>query len=204
MQTITEIHKSYSPPLFEIPSDTEVSYVHKWTKAEYYRLAELGFFEGKRTELIEGEIIEMPTMNTPHATAIRKVNSQLLEVFSENHIVDSQMPMEFGENTELVPDVAVIQGNIDDFEDIHPKFAQIIVEVADTTLRQDRTRKLKIYAKSKIPEYWIVNLKNRCLEVFRRPNDEFYLEVAVFMEDDEVSPLSIPEAKIKVSNLLPK
>ena len=203
MQTINEIQQVYSPPLFEIGNDLEISSVNKWTKDEYYRLSDLGFFEGKRTELIEGEIIETPTMNSPHATAIRKVNVQLLKVFSENYVVDSQMPMDFGEDTELVPDIAVIQGKIEDFTSGHPQFADIIVEVADTTLRQDRTRKLKIYSKKGIPEYWIVNLKHRCLEVFRRPSDEFYLEVAVFMETDEISPLTKPETKIKVADLLP-
>lgn len=203
MQTTTEILQNYSPPLFEIEEQAEVSRARKWTKDEYYRLAELGFFEGKRTELIEGEIIEMPTMNSPHATAIRKVNLLLLRVFSEGFVVDTQMPMNFGEDTELVPDVAVIRGEIEDFSEHHPTFANIIVEVADTTLRQDRTRKLQIYARAAIPEYWIINLQHRCLEVFRRPGEDVYLEVAVYRETDEVSPLAAPEAKIKVADLLP-
>ena len=82
--------------------------------------------------------------------------------------------MSFSNLTEPQPDVAVIKGGIDDFTHLHPKIAALIVEVSDATLRYDRTKKASLYAKNKIQEYWIVNVKDKRLEVFRRPIKDYF------------------------------
>lgn len=204
-QLISEVSTYPLPMVFDIERKDlfEDPRPFKWTKEQYYKLAELGFFEGKRTELIEGEIIEMPTMNTPHATAVRKVNRLMNQLFSANHIVDVQMPLNIGENSEAVPDVAVLEGQIDDFREEHPKNAVLIVEVADTTLRQDRTKKVRLYAQCGITEYWVVNIPERCVEVFRNPSGKKYTEIFIFDETAFVSPLARPDAQIAVIDLLP-
>ena len=180
----------------------------KWTREEYYQMAELGFFLGKRVELIEGEIIEMSPMNKPHATAIRIVLEVLRSVFVQNYIVDSQLPMSFNKNSEPEPDVAVIKGGVRDFANSHPKTAELIIEVSDTTLRFDRTTKAALYAQNGIQDYCILNLKNRCLEVYRQPKKNkklgyIYTECRILTDDDELSPLAAPDAKIKIVDLLP-
>jgi Uma2 family endonuclease len=182
--------------------------VHKWTQKEYYQMAELGFFHGKRVELIEGEIIEMSPMNKPHATAIRIILGVLRNIFVQDYIVDSQLPMSFSKTNEPEPDVAVIKGGVRDFSDSHPKTAELIIEVSDSTLRFDRTVKANLYAQNKIHDYWILNLRKRCLEVYRHPKKDkklgyIYTESRILTEDDEVSPLIAPEAKIKISDILP-
>lgn len=205
MQTIIELPK---PPL-PFPLDSEIDAdspdaprVHKWTKEEYYRLAELGFFEGKRTELIEGEIIEMPTMKSPHATAVSLTDEVLRELFAHDFAVRSQLPLDFGED-EVVPDIAIVKGKTRDYKEAHPKTAILVVEVADTTLWHDRNRKLKLYALHAVPEYWIVNIAARCLEVYRRPVENGYKDFSVFEADELVSPLPKPDAQIRVADLLP-
>lgn len=182
--------------------------VHKWTRKEYYRMAELGFFHGKRVELIEGEVIEMSPMNKPHATAIRIILDALRKIFVQGYVVDSQLPMSFGKATEPEPDAAVIKGNIRDFSNAHPRTAELIVEVSDSTLRYDRTVKAGLYAQNKIQDYWILNLKNRSLEVYRQPKKDrklgfIYTEIQILTEDDAVSPLAAPGAQIKIADLLP-
>ena len=182
--------------------------LHKWTQKEYYRMAELGFFQGKRVELIEGEIIEMSPMNKPHATAVRKLLNILRAFFGEGFLIDSQLPMSFSKASEPEPDVAVIIGKIDDFTKSHPRNAELIVEVSDSTLRYDRTVKVGLYAQNKIREYWILNLKNRCLEVYRQPKKDkklgfIYSEIKIFTDDGSVSPLAAPKAKIKIADILP-
>lgn len=182
----------------------------KWTKEEYYSLAELGFFEGKRTEFLEGEIIEMPTMKTPHATALTLTDQVIRAVFTKGFVIRNQMPLDFGENFELVPDLLIVKANVRDFSDKHPKTASLIIEISDTTLSYDRNRKASLFAKNKIEDYWIVNTKDKRLEVFRRPIEDensnygfSYGDKLIFTESDEVSPLAVPKAKIKVADMLP-
>ncbi len=182
--------------------------LHKWTQKEYYQMAELGFFHGKRVELIEGEIIEMSPINKPHATAVRKILSCLKALFGEGFLIDSQLPMSFSKASEPEPDVAVIKGVIGDFIKSHPKTAELIIEVSDSTLRYDRTVKVGLYAQNRIQEYWILNLKKRCLEVYRQPKKDkklgfIYGEIQILTEDETVAPLAAPTVKIKIADLLP-
>ncbi len=182
----------------------------KWTREEYLSMAELGFFEGRRTEFLEGEITEMPTMNGPHATALELVYEVVRDVFSRNFAVRSQSPIDFDKDFEVVPDVFVIQGNARDFRDSHPKTADLIIEISDPTLSYDRNRKASLYAKFGIQDYWILNLKNRTLEVYRRPSADDniyygfgYAEKLTFDAASEVSPLAAPDAKIVIADILP-
>ena len=193
MQQInSEIQSLNAPFIYEMETfENETVRIHLWTQEEYYQMAELGFFDGKRVELIEGEIIEMSPMNKPHATAVRIVLKLLREIFAEGYLVDNQLPMR-------------------DFTNLHPQTAELIIEVSDTTLRYDRTKKAGLYAKNKIKDYWILNLKDRRLETCRRPvkdkNASYgfsYADVSVFSKNDEVSPLVKPDAKIKVADMLP-
>lgn len=206
MQTITESPKLYLP--FPIVVEENLGEqisprTFRWTKDEYYKLSELGFFADKRTELIGGEIIEMPTMNSPHATSVRKVAAVLNRIFAQTHVVDVQLPINLSENSEAVPDVAIIAGQIDDFTEAHPQTAVLIVEVADTTLKSDKTKKVRLYAQNQISEYWIINVKHRVVEVYRRPVESGYEEVAVYTENKFISPLAAPETTIAVADLLP-
>jgi len=182
----------------------------RWTKAEYHQMAELGMFEGKRTEFLEGEIIEMPTMKSPHATALELTYNVVRDVFFKGFAVRSQSPIDLSEDFEAVPDVFVIKGNARDFRDKLPQMADLVVEISDTTLSYDRHRKASLYAKFGIEDYWVLNLKNRTLEVHRSPvKDEnayygfSYGDKSTFDEAGEISPLAAPDAKIRVADLLP-
>jgi Uma2 family endonuclease len=174
-----------------------------WTKKEYYKLIDIGFFNGKSAELIEGEIIEMSPMKTPHAVTIRLVETVLAKVFGKNYDVRGQLPIDLGDINEPEPDVAVVKGNIRDYLESHPKTAELIVEISAATLSYDRNTKAKLYARNGIQDYWIVDLKKRRVEVYRSPKIDKYQEITFFNENDEVSPLAKPEASIKVSELLP-
>jgi len=180
----------------------------RWTRKDYYRLGDLGFFEGKRVELIEGEIVEMSPMKQAHATAIGLLIEALGKIFAKNYVVRTQLPMSFSGVSEPEPDVAVVKGKIRDFSQSHPKTAELIIEVSDMTQQNDRTKKAGLYAKNKIEDYWILNLKNRCLEIYRRPIRDkklgfVYTEIQILTETETASPLAKLDAKIKVADLLP-
>ncbi len=182
----------------------------RWTKKEYHTMAELGMFEGKRTEFLEGEIIEMPTMNSPHATALEVTYNAVRDVFTKDFAVRSQSPICLNDDFETVPDVFVIKGNARDFTNNLPKTAELVIEISDTTLSYDRNRKASLYAKFGIKDYWVLNLKKKTLEVYRQPSEDenafydfSYEEKLTFGEAEEVSPLAMPQAKIKIADLLP-
>ena len=212
-QVNTEVQPSTTPFVYETEDngfENESVKVHLWTVDEYYQMAELGFFHGKRVELIEGEIIEMSPMKSPHMTGITLASEILRQIFIQDYTIRVQGPMNFSEITEPEPDVAVVKGKIRDFTVAHPKNAELIIEVSDSTLRYDRTKKASLYAKNKIQEYWIVNVKDKRLEVFRRPIKDKtafygfgYAEIQIFIEKDTVSPLAKPDAKINVADILP-
>lgn len=212
MQNVeTKIQSSAAPSVYEHSKngarDSSVK-LHRWTRDEYYQMADLGFFDKKRVELIEGEIIEMAPMKTLHATVIRLLLDILKDVFAKRFVVDSQLPMSFGKSDEPEPDIAVVKGKIKDFAINHPNKAELIIEVSDSTLRYDRSVKASLYAKYEIQDYWIVNLNDRCLEVYRRPIKDkkmghLYSKVQILTEMDEVSPLAAPKKKIKIADILP-
>jgi Uma2 family endonuclease len=183
-----------------------------WTREEFERAGELGLFKpGERLELIEGEIIrKVAPMKTPHASGIRAVNEALEAVFLEGYVVSVQLPFALGKRNEPEPDISVLTGHWRDYVKEHPSTALLIVEVADTTLHFDRTRKAAVYARAGILDYWIVNLQDRMLEVHREPGpmtDQplgyHYRSITRLTEMDTVSPLAMPNASIAVADLLP-
>lgn len=181
---------------------------YTWTVNEYYKLGELGLFDGKRVQLIKGEIIEMSPMKSPHATSVQLVYEILRAIFATGYQIRMQLPMSFSKIDEPEPDIAVVEGSILDYADGHPKTASLLVEIADSSLRLDRTKKRELYAENLIEEYWILNLKQRCLEVHRHPiRDEStrfaYTETLVVLEKDFVTPLAMPASRIKVADMLP-
>lgn len=183
---------------------------HLWSVEEYHRMTEMGFFDGQRVELIEGEVIEMSAMGRPHVIALRRTADLLEVVFADGWFVQTQAPLHFGKRSEPEPDIAVIKGQMDDYPTEHPTTADLIVEVSDKTLYYDRKRKASLYAKAGIADYWILNLKKHQLEVFRRPIPDAearhgfsYAEKHIFGEGESVAPLVKPEAAIAIAKMLP-
>jgi Uma2 family endonuclease len=113
------------------------------------------------------------------------------------------MPLALGQAAEPEPDVAVVPGSFRDYPDAHPEHAVLIVEVADMSLEFDRKRKAELYARSRIPEYWVVNLVDRRLEVFRGPQASRYGIQLLFNVDDSVSPITALQTRLHVASLLP-
>ena len=192
-----------------MPLSTEPQ-VHLWTRNEYYKMAEVGLFEGKHVELIEGQVIEMTPTGSLHATAVALAARRLEKAFGAGYFVRWQMPLVVTQNTELEPDLAIVRGDVRDYKDSHPTTAALIVEVAESSLLHDRTKKAEIYARAGIADYWILNLNDRQLEVHRNPQASSiepsgfgYRDVTVLTENDVVSPLGAPQEIIAVEDLLP-
>ncbi|MFO0928031.1 MAG: Uma2 family endonuclease [Gemmataceae bacterium] len=141
----------------------------RFSKAEYYRLGELGFFRGQRVELIEGRLMVSSPQNPAHGSAVCRVGYALQQAFGTGYLVRTQLPLDLGQATEPEPDVAVVVGPFSLYDQAHPTAAMLVVEVSDATLNYDRRQKGSLYARGGVTDYWIVNLPDRRLEVYRQP-----------------------------------
>ena len=160
----------------------------RWTREEYYRMAEAGLFDGRRVELVRGEVIEMTPQKSRHATGITLAYTALSAAFGGEYNVRIQLPLILGQDSDPEPDAAIVRGTARDYVDAHPQTATLVVEVADSSLEYDRTTKCALYAESGIPEYWIVNLVDRQLEVYRKPEGGAYSERLVLGPSESVEP----------------
>ena len=177
-----------------------------WTREEYDRLVDLGFFNGERLELIEGRIYQMSPLRVPHSVAVELVDRYLRRAFSQGHRIRVQLPFRSAEGSEPEPDLAVIAGDDPRASTEHPSTAVLIVEISDTTLEHDR-RKAAIYAGSGVQEYWIVNLVSRSLEVYRNASRSengtaTYGDIKVLPERERVSAVG-GNVAVTVAELLP-
>ena len=182
----------------------------RFSRDEYYRMAELGLFRGERVELINGEIVEKSPQGLNHGDAIVLLTRLLTLALGRDFAVRVQLPLSLGRKTEPEPDVAVLRGTGLATEGKHPSTADLVIEVAESSLAYDRTTKATLYAKAGIPEYWVINLVNRQLEVRRDPrllqgskSKHAYAQTTLYAAGDTVSPLCAPELQLAVSEMLP-
>ena len=200
------------PPISEIPESKGVMPERRFTRAEYHRAAEVGVFApDERLELLWGRVVtKMSPMSRLHARAIRRASGVLEEAFGEGYDVQEQLPLAHGAS-EPEPDISIVPGTPDQYTD-HPACsdAVLVVEISDTSLRFDRGTKAALYAEAGVRDYWVLNLTNRTLEVFRdpapspdTPNGFAFRTHTVFTTDLTVSPLERPDAVIPVESLFP-
>jgi Uma2 family endonuclease len=174
----------------------------------YNELAEAGHFHDQRVELIRGRIIKMPAMGPDHITSRRKAEYRLRDHFQEKdgYVVEGQVPLRLTDS-EPEPDVYVFRGTLDD-EAGGENEVLLVVEAAKTSLTFDRGEKLSLYAENGFGDYWILNLVDHVLEVYRNPieiNGTWtYADKTTIPADGTVSPLAKPEAVLKVADLLPQ
>ena len=146
-----------------------------------------------------------------NATAVALLAEEALRAaFARGHDVRVQLPIALDLHSEPEPDLSVVAGSVRDYEDQHPTSAVLVVEVADTSLRIDRTTKAALYAHAGVPDYWIVNLADRVLEIHRDPRPmsdqpfgHHYASITRHPDTSIVSPLGAPHAAIAVGDLLP-
>ncbi len=183
---------------------------HLWTWDKYLQAAELGWFNHQRVELIEGEVIYMSAISVHNFQGVVRVDRILQRIFTNVFFVSTQCPIQVSALSAPEPDVAVIAGRFEDYKEQLPQTAVLVVEISDTSLGYDRIEKASLYARADVPDYWIVNLKDRRLEIRRQPIEDAtasfgysYANTQILTENDLVSPLAMPDEQIAVADLLP-
>lgn len=177
---------------------------HRLTVAEYHRMAEVGIFSpDARVELIEGEVIDMPPIGSPHAGTVKYVGNRVTDAVRGKAIVSIQDPVFLDPHSEPQPDIALLQPRPDFYRSSHPTPADVflIIEVADATLAYDTQIKLPLYARHGVPEVWLVDLSHRQLVVHRAPTSAGFQDVQPCTDLSAVTPLLLPGVTVDLSGL---
>lgn len=204
-----------SPPTAAGPGGAGGPSPRRFTVAEYHRLIQAGVLaESERVELLEGWIVQSMSRNTPHDTALDKTEEAIRSVLPGGWRVRSQRAITTGDS-EPEPDCAIVSGDLDAYAAKHPTPQDIafVVEVADTSVWLDRTIKGRIYGRAGVLIYWVVNVRDRQVEVYvdptgptEPPEAAGYRSRQDYREADSV-PVVIQGqevARIPVFNLLPR
>jgi len=183
----------------------------RWTRSEYGRLIEIGVFDvGEHVELLGGEILVAEPQSSPHYTAIGLVEDALARALGPGWLVRAQGPLALDDESEPEPDVAAVPGGVRDYGREHPARPALIVEVAESSLALDRAHKGSLYARAGVADYWVLNLVDRVLEIYRQPITDTlapfgwrYGSRQTLGPETSVSPLAAPEAQFRVGAFLP-
>ena len=180
--------------------------IRKWTVKEYHKLGEMGVFHPEeRVELLSGNIIKMSAKGTAHTSALGRTDRLLQSLFGNLAWVRIQDPIALDDNSEPEPDIAVVRIDPFDYATHHPTPSEVylIIEVADSSLTFDREIKAKAYARSGIADYWVLNVNNRQLHIFREPAVDGYQSELILGENGSISPLQFPTVNIAIQAMLP-
>lgn len=189
------------------PAEAQPPHPKHWTKKEYNSLVNQGVFQNQRLYLFRGELLEMAPMGNQHAVCVMKSTSVLFNLFpSKQYFVRVQLPFDPPGQSVPEPDLAVCTHQ-QAFVQPHPKTAALVIEVSDTSIAHDRDKALE-YAAAGVPEYWIIDLADRCVEIYRNPVPDRsaplgfrYPPPALAKDDQTIS--SLAGASLKVADLLP-
>jgi Uma2 family endonuclease len=176
------------------------------TREQYFALVDHGVLaEDDHVELLEGVIVAMAPEGSRHAAVGELVGDALRAALGDRARVRMSRPLDASAWSVPEPDVAVVPGTQRDYLDRHPSSAHLVVEVAASSLPQDRLTKAPIYAAAGIPEYWIVNLRQEHVEVYRSPDSAArgYATVEVARRGSRLALVALPDVSVAVDDLLP-
>jgi Uma2 family endonuclease len=170
-------------------------------RAEYDRLVDSGAFEEERVELLEGVLATMSPQKPPHAHTVHQLSAALFVALGGRAVVRSQLPIAMSDDSEPEPDLAVVPPG--DYSREHPSEALLVVEVALSSQRRDRIIKGRIYARAGVPEYWVVDLISRTIDVHKYPRGAQYTRITGHGEDETLRLSAFPDVQIHIGSILP-
>jgi Uma2 family endonuclease len=170
-------------------------------RAEYETLVGVGAFEGEHVELVRGVVLSMSPIDPPHAKSVDVLNRLLTKTVPDTVWVRIQHPFAATDDSAPQPDVALVPDG--DYGKAHPSRAYLVIEVAASSLRFDRTVKAGVYAEAGVPDYWVVNLVDGQIEVHREPTPRGYRVVTTYRRGERVALLAFPDVTIAVDDVVP-
>jgi Uma2 family endonuclease len=177
----------------------------RFTADEYYRIAEAGILhEDDRVELVDGEIVEMTPIGSPHAACVDRLALFLQRSVDDRGIVRVQGPIRLDAHSEPQPDLSVLKPRADFYASGHPAPSDVllVVEVADTSLRYDRDVKVPLYARAAIAETWLVDLLNERVEIFSQPTPHGYQQSRRAGRGERLTSSAVPAVSLLVDDII--
>jgi len=178
---------------------------HRFTVEDYHRMAEAGILgEDDRVELIEGQIVEMSPIGRKHLAEVDRLNYRFVRGLGERAIVRVQGSVILSGMSEPQPDLVLLRPRPDFYagRDAGPADVYLIIEVADSSLAYDRGVKMPLYARTGIPEAWVLDVNGRRILVNRDPTPEGYRDAFVASGTDRLSPRAFPDFVLQVDEIL--
>jgi len=180
----------------------------RFSVAEYLRMAEAGILRpDERVELIDGQIVAMSPQGPVHSALVPRIARHLDRLFpSDRYCIRQQATLPLGEDDAPEPDLAVVAGRCEEHERAFPREVLLVAEVADSSVRLDRGRKSELYSAGGVPEYWLVDVPARLLEIRREPSGTGYKLIRVLQGDDTFLPAALEGTGVvplKAADVLP-
>lgn len=179
--------------------------VRRFTVDEYYRMAEAGILaEDDRVELLDGEILQMTPIGSRHAACVDRVLYRFRMLPAERAIIRVQSPIRPSDRSAPQPDVTLLKHRADFYDEEHPgpEDVLLILEVAETSVKYDRDRKLPLYARAGVREIWLLDLRARQIHACLEPRGGSYRPVRLYGAGEELAPAAFPELRVGVSEFL--
>lgn len=169
-------------------------------RVEYDKLVELGVFEDERIELLDGVLVPMSPIGTRHSGAIDALALLLIRALGDRARIRVQNPFAASDISEPEPDLLVAP--LRDYRTDHPTEAHLVIEVAESSLAKDRGKKLRIYAQRGVPDYWIVDVVDGRVEVYRDPQGGGYRSSRVFERGESIALHAFPDLSLAVTDIV--
>lgn len=178
---------------------------HLTTIDEWLRLGAARIFPPEsRVELIDGEIFEMAPIGIQHASCVMRLTHLFAPMIDERAIINVQNPLQLGDLSAPQPDFMLLKPSLDFFRSRYPRASDVLllIEISDTSVDFDRTRKLRLYAMHGVPEYWLVNLQDNCVELYCHPRADAYEQKSTLRVGDSITLSMLPWISIAVADIL--
>jgi Uma2 family endonuclease len=174
--------------------------IARWTLADYHAMVQAGLFAGRPIELLNGLIVEMPPEGPEHADASTRLMPELWSAAQGRYQVRAAKPISIPPNeSEPEPDIALVRDRSYQTAHPHPGDIFLVIEFSKTSLAKDTEDKPLVYAQAEIEDYWVVNLRDRCVILYRHPVGGRYQTEQTFFSG-EISPLAFPDVSINVDS----
>ena len=177
----------------------------RFSVAEYRRMVHAGILkEDDRVELIEGEIVEMVPIGPRHAVCVDRLSQALQRRLADRAIVRTQGPVSLGPYSEPQPDLALFRPPLARYAESHPGPDDLflVIEVAESSVEEDRARKMPMYARAGVREAWLVDLPAQAVEAYRTPTPNGYASVRKFGRGQALTPEAFPDLRLPVDDII--
>ncbi|KQT32173.1 hypothetical protein ASG29_10055 [Sphingomonas sp. Leaf412] len=178
--------------------------VHRITVEEFLALDEAGFFKDVgRVELIDGEIFEMAPLHVPHARTLMQLTIAVGLAADAVAEIEALTPVSARLDPHSLPEADIVLALKDDTDQdfVTAATVRLVVEVSASSLRHDLGRKLRLYARTGVPEYWVADVAGRRILCFHAPEDEAYTAQTEFAFGDTIAAVTIPDLVVDTARL---